>query len=123
MKLGVTAENPLERVVLALGLAPVTLMDTQMSFIRARAIMVGTRLGIFESLAGAPLAAGEAGAGSRGRARSGSQNARSCGGHNPPRRGRGARIFVCFALPPLPAAQRRRPRPSRSGASGRPHSC
>jgi len=59
MKLGVTAENPLERVVLALGLAPVTLMDTQMSFIRARAIMVGTRLGIFESLAGAPLAAGE----------------------------------------------------------------
>ena len=57
MKLGVIAENPIERLLLALGLAPVTLMDTQMSFIRARAIMVGTRVGLFESLAGAPLSA------------------------------------------------------------------
>src|SRR5262245_16586004 len=59
MKLGVIAENPIERLILALGLAPVTLMDTQMSFIRARAIMVGTKLGLFESLAGAPLSAGD----------------------------------------------------------------
>src|SRR5439155_171058 len=41
------------------GTGKVELVHTQMSFIRARAIMVGTRLGIFESLAGAPLAAGE----------------------------------------------------------------
>jgi SAM-dependent methyltransferase len=50
MKLTVAAENPIERVVLALGVAPVTLMDTHMSFMRARAIMVGTKLGIFDAL-------------------------------------------------------------------------
>jgi SAM-dependent methyltransferase len=57
MKLVVAAENPIERIALALGIPPVTLMDTHMSFMRARAIMVGTKLGIFETLAPAPLTA------------------------------------------------------------------
>lgn len=51
MKLKVAAEHPLERIVLALGLAPVTLVDTQMSFLRARTIMVATRLGLFDAMA------------------------------------------------------------------------
>jgi SAM-dependent methyltransferase len=51
MKLKVVAEHPLERVVLALGIAPVTLVDTHMAFLRARAIMVGTKLGVFDAIA------------------------------------------------------------------------
>jgi SAM-dependent methyltransferase len=58
MKLTVSAENPIERLVLALGIPPVTLVDTHMSFMRARAIMVGTKLGVFEALAAGPLDAG-----------------------------------------------------------------
>jgi SAM-dependent methyltransferase len=57
MKLTVAAENPIERIALALGIPPVTLMDTHMSFMRARAIMVGTKLGIFDALAAQPLGA------------------------------------------------------------------
>jgi SAM-dependent methyltransferase len=51
VKLKVAAEHPLEALVLALGLAPVTLVDTQMAVLRARAIMVATRVGLFEALA------------------------------------------------------------------------
>jgi SAM-dependent methyltransferase len=54
MKLTVKGENPIERLLLALRIPPVTLVDTHMSFMRARAIMVGTKLGIFDALAGAP---------------------------------------------------------------------
>ena len=57
MKLTVSPENPIERLLLALRIPPVTLMDTHMSFMRARAIMVGTKLGVFDALAAAPLAA------------------------------------------------------------------
>ncbi|MEO8482020.1 MAG: methyltransferase [Acidobacteriota bacterium] len=57
MKIKVVAEHPLERIVLALGLAPVTLVDTHMSFLRARAIMVGTKLGVFDALAAGPRTA------------------------------------------------------------------
>lgn len=57
MKLSVTGENPVERLVLALGLAPETLMHTHMSFVRARAIMVATKLGVFEALADGALTA------------------------------------------------------------------
>jgi SAM-dependent methyltransferase len=59
MKLRVGAENLLERVVLWLGIAPVTIVDTHMAFIRARSIMVGTALGVFDALAARPLPAGE----------------------------------------------------------------
>jgi SAM-dependent methyltransferase len=54
MKLTVAAENPLERVALALGVAPITLMETHLSFLRARTIMVATKLGVFDALAAAP---------------------------------------------------------------------
>jgi SAM-dependent methyltransferase len=57
MKLSVTGENLMERAALALGIAPVTLIDTHMSFLRARAIMVATRLGVFDALATGPLTA------------------------------------------------------------------
>jgi hypothetical protein len=40
MKLTVAAENPIERLILALGVAPVTLMDTHMSFMRAIIIVL-----------------------------------------------------------------------------------
>jgi 2-polyprenyl-3-methyl-5-hydroxy-6-metoxy-1,4-benzoquinol methylase len=59
MKLSVQPEGPLERVAMALGLAPVTLVDTHMSFLRARALMVATRLGIFDALDAAPRTADE----------------------------------------------------------------
>ena len=55
MKLTVSGENTAERLALALGLAPVPLVDTHMSFLRARAIMVATKLGVFEALAAGPL--------------------------------------------------------------------
>src|SRR4051794_23450061 len=50
MKLKVAPETPLERIALALGVAPVTLVDTHMSFLRARAIMVATKLGVFDAI-------------------------------------------------------------------------
>jgi SAM-dependent methyltransferase len=56
VKIAVRGEGPLERLALALGVVPVTLVDTQMSVLRARAIMVATRAGIFEALGGGPLA-------------------------------------------------------------------
>jgi SAM-dependent methyltransferase len=57
MKLTVSGENVIEKAALALGIPPVTLMHTHMSFMRARAIMVGVKLGIFETLTAAPLTA------------------------------------------------------------------
>lgn len=51
MKLQVSGEHLIERIVLALGVAPVTLMDTHMSMLRSRSIMVGTKLGLFEAIA------------------------------------------------------------------------
>jgi SAM-dependent methyltransferase len=50
MKLTVAAENPLERLALALGIPPVPLMETHISVLRARAIMVAVKLGILEAL-------------------------------------------------------------------------
>lgn len=57
MKLVTAPENPIERLVMALGLAPVVLLDTHMSFLRARSIMTAVRLGVFDALAGGPLSA------------------------------------------------------------------
>ena len=59
MKLTVTAENPIERLLLAFGVGPVTILDTHMSFIRARAIMVGVKLGVFDVLASGALTAAD----------------------------------------------------------------
>ncbi len=57
MKLTVSGENGIERLLLALGIPPVTLMDTHMAFMRARSIMVGTKLGLFDALSAGPLTA------------------------------------------------------------------
>lgn len=59
MKLSIAAENPMERLVAAFGLAPAPIMHTHMSFLRARAILVATKLGLFEALADRPLPARE----------------------------------------------------------------
>jgi SAM-dependent methyltransferase len=59
MKLTVTGENLIERVLIAFGVVPVTLIDTHMSFMRARAIMVGVKLGIFDVLASGALTAAD----------------------------------------------------------------
>src|SRR5690349_20278465 len=50
MKLKVAGENPLEQLVVSLGVAPVTLVDTHMAMLRARAIQVGTKLGVFDAV-------------------------------------------------------------------------
>src|SRR5258708_3113375 len=59
MKLAVTGENLIERLLIAFGIAPVTLIDTHMSFMRARAIMVGVKLGVFDVLASGALRSAE----------------------------------------------------------------
>lgn len=51
MRVGLIAENPLEWLILRSGRAPTPLIDTMHTFILARAIMVATRLGVFEVLA------------------------------------------------------------------------
>ena len=55
MKLGTRAENPLEWAVLQSGLVPTALLDTIIALLLSRAIMVGTRLGLFEALSAGPL--------------------------------------------------------------------
>lgn len=50
MKLKPIAENPLEWMALKFNLAPVPLVDTQVAFNAARAIMAGAELGIYEAI-------------------------------------------------------------------------
>src|SRR5262249_22973094 len=57
MKLAVVGESLLEKIVLALGIAPITLVDTHLAFMRARAIMVAAKQGIFDALRERPLSA------------------------------------------------------------------
>ena len=59
MRIGVIPENLQERIVLASGLVPIPLLDTQIAFLLARTIMVGTKVGVFESLTSGPLRAEE----------------------------------------------------------------
>jgi SAM-dependent methyltransferase len=54
MKLSIRSENPIDAIALALGIAPVTLLDTHISFLRARALMVATKLGVFDALVDTP---------------------------------------------------------------------
>jgi 2-polyprenyl-3-methyl-5-hydroxy-6-metoxy-1,4-benzoquinol methylase len=51
MHLGVISDNPIERLILKLGLAPEPMMTTQMAFTMARAIMAGVDLGLFDAMA------------------------------------------------------------------------
>ena len=59
MKVGARPENLLERLGLALNLAPVPLVDTQIAFNAARAIMSAAKLGIFDAIAERACTAGE----------------------------------------------------------------
>jgi hypothetical protein len=54
VKFGAVAENPLERLIVRLNLAPQPLLDTQMAYTLARVIMVGTKLGVFDALEDGP---------------------------------------------------------------------
>jgi ubiquinone/menaquinone biosynthesis C-methylase UbiE len=57
MRVGVIPETLLERIGLLTGLAPAPLAEGLFSFLLARTVMIGTRLGVFEALAAAPLTA------------------------------------------------------------------
>ena len=48
MKIALKAENPLEWIALKFNLAPKPLLETQVSFTAARAIMAAAELGVFE---------------------------------------------------------------------------
>ncbi|MBK9328676.1 MAG: class I SAM-dependent methyltransferase [Sphingobacteriales bacterium] len=50
MKIKLKAENPLEWLALKLNLAPLPLVDTQIAFTAARAIMAAAELGIYEAI-------------------------------------------------------------------------
>lgn len=59
MKIGVMPETLIERIVLATGRVPTPILDTMMTMMLARTIMVATKLGVFEALAPGSLTAGE----------------------------------------------------------------
>jgi SAM-dependent methyltransferase len=59
VKLGVIPDGLTERLALALGVVPTPMFQTVMGLILARAVLAGTRLGVFEALARAPMTAGE----------------------------------------------------------------
>jgi SAM-dependent methyltransferase len=50
VRFGATPENPIERVLIRLNVAPRPLLETQMAFTLARVVMAATRLGVFEAL-------------------------------------------------------------------------
>jgi SAM-dependent methyltransferase len=50
MKFKAIAENPLEWMALRMNLAPLPLVDTQVAYNAARAIMAGAELGIYEAI-------------------------------------------------------------------------
>jgi len=57
MKIDVAAESPPERLALRLGLVPTPVFHTLMPVLAARALLVGTKLGVFETLGQDPLTA------------------------------------------------------------------
>ena len=59
MRLGVIAENLVEKLVLRVNAAPEPLLETQMAFSMARSIMTGVKLGLFEAVAERSRSAGE----------------------------------------------------------------
>jgi 2-polyprenyl-3-methyl-5-hydroxy-6-metoxy-1,4-benzoquinol methylase len=59
MKLGPIPQNPLEKIAKALGLLPEPLLDTHIAMLLARAVMEGSRLGVYETLKAGPLTAEE----------------------------------------------------------------
>src|SRR3972149_12249273 len=59
MRIGPVAESLLERVAILLRLGPRPLLETHGTLILAQALMVATKVGVFEALAAAPLTPGE----------------------------------------------------------------
>jgi hypothetical protein len=59
MRLGAIPENPVEWAAQAAGLVPTPVIDTLVALLLARAVMVGTQVGVFEALAAGPLVADE----------------------------------------------------------------
>jgi 2-polyprenyl-3-methyl-5-hydroxy-6-metoxy-1,4-benzoquinol methylase len=59
LRIGPVAENLLERVAILLRLGPRPLLETHGTLLLAQALMVATKVGVFEALAAAPLALGE----------------------------------------------------------------
>ena len=59
MRIGPVAENLLERVAILLRLGPRPLLETHGTLLLAQALMVATKVGVFEALAAAPLTPGE----------------------------------------------------------------
>jgi len=55
MRIGVVAENPIERVLLAAGVLPTPLLETLQAMLLARSLVVASKLGVFEGLASEPL--------------------------------------------------------------------
>src|SRR5262245_29939412 len=50
MKIGPIPENLLELLALSFGIIPTPVLDTFQAIVRARAIMVASKLGVFETL-------------------------------------------------------------------------
>ena len=59
MKIKIQPENPLEWIALKMNLAPTPLVDTQIVFNSARAIMAAAELGIYEAIGKGAKTAGE----------------------------------------------------------------
>ena len=59
MRLGVIAENIIERLILKSNTAPEPLLETQIAFSMARSIMAGVKLGLFEAAGDGPRAAAD----------------------------------------------------------------
>lgn len=59
MRIGPVAENLLERVAILLRLGPRPLLETHATLLLAQALMVATKVGVFEALAASPLTPGE----------------------------------------------------------------
>ena len=53
------AENPVERLIARLNLAPRPLLETQMAYTLARLIMIGTKLRVFEAVSDRPASPDE----------------------------------------------------------------
>src|SRR5712692_2718041 len=57
MQYGVTPTNLFERIALAAGKVPIPLLDSLFGIVKARALMAGVRLGVFQALAEGPQTA------------------------------------------------------------------
>lgn len=57
MKIGPVPENLVECLLWAMGVMPTPLIDTFQAIVRARAIMAGSKLGVFDALADGPATA------------------------------------------------------------------